>query len=164
MTSDPATGRLEQAEGIPDLLGAAYGAFEHILATARLAEGRAGIVLLPAFTLAAAAAASGRDAIASALSLPSATLLAPPGPAQGSGGDVADHLAVVALVLQKRLAAAEVSAAADRAACGDGAAQAARIHELLAGSGLWPTATPAARTRSRAPAPSSATSGTRRHS
>jgi hypothetical protein len=136
MSSDPVTSRLESAEDIPDLLGAAYGAFEHILATARLAEGRVGVALLPPFTLAAAAAASGRDAIASARSLPSSATLAPSRPSEGDGDDIADHLAAVALTLQERLVAAEVSADADRLACADGAAQAARIHELLAGSDL----------------------------
>jgi hypothetical protein len=54
-----------QAEDLPALLAAAYGAFECALQTLRGAEDHAGS-LLPAFVLAAAAAADGRDAVAAA--------------------------------------------------------------------------------------------------
>jgi hypothetical protein len=137
MTDDAVTGRLERAEGIPDLLEAAYGAFEYILETARLAGSHAGgAALLSAFTLAAAAAASGRDAIAAAQSLPPPTELPPLEPAEGPDGDVADHLAALARMLRDRLTTAPAATASDRAGCADGATQAGRIHELLAGPGL----------------------------
>src|SRR5258708_11110608 len=58
-----------RAENLPALLAAAYGAFECALQALRGAEDHAG-PLLPAFVLAAAAAADGRDAVAAARSFP----------------------------------------------------------------------------------------------
>ena len=65
-----------RAEDLPALLAAAYRAFECALRALRGTEDHAG-PLLPGFVLAAAAAADGRDAVASAGSFPgSATALA----------------------------------------------------------------------------------------
>ena len=58
-----------EAANLPALLGAAYRAFEWALQALRGAEDQAG-ALLPAFVLAAAAAADGRDAVAAAGSFP----------------------------------------------------------------------------------------------
>ena len=62
---------LAAAADLPSLLAAAYETFEHILAALRSAEESAG-AMLPAFVMAAAAAANGRDAILTAPSLPRA--------------------------------------------------------------------------------------------
>lgn len=133
MSSDLTAARVARAAHIPALLAAAYDAFEYMLLALRAAEGHAG-ALLPAFAMSAAAAANGRDAIASAPSLPPG---APPGPAAleaaaaADPGALADDLAGLGLMLSERLAAAP-AAPADRTACADGAAHARRIHWLLA--------------------------------
>jgi hypothetical protein len=114
------------------LLSAAYRAFEWALQALRRAEHQAG-PLLPAFVLAAAAAAGGRDAVTAAGSFrdPGAaamgdtTMLAPT--------DVADQVAELGLVLFTRLRAA--AAEGGGPACVAAAAYAGRMHELLAPPG-----------------------------
>lgn len=131
-----ARARIEDARTTPATLDAAYDAFETILAVLRHHQERAGHGF-PAFVLAAAAAATGRDRIAAAPSLPSAT---PPPPA----GDLLDasrpaQVAAEATALSHALVnslllAAGTAGAADQAACRHAAAQAARIWSLLAGA------------------------------
>jgi hypothetical protein len=124
-----ATRSLLLAESTPALLEAAYHAFESALRALRGAEDHAGS-LLPAFVLAAAAAADGRDAVAAARSFPG------PGPSTFGNTtstlpvDVADQVAELALALVTRLHAAV--AAGGGSPCAAAAARAGRIHELLA--------------------------------
>jgi len=121
-----------EAEDLSALPSAAYRAFEWALQALRGAEHQAG-PLLPAFVLAAAAAAGGRDAVTAAGSFrdPGAaamghtTMLAPI--------DVADQVAELSLVLFTRLRAA--AAEGGGSACVAAAAYAGRMHELLAPPG-----------------------------
>lgn len=127
MSSDTAAARIERALDAPALLAAAFDGFEYILLSLRAAEGQAS-VLLPAFVMSAAAAANGRDAIARASSHSVSRQLAPA--AAADPGEIADELAALGLLLATRLTEARITA--DQAACEDAAAQARRIHELLA--------------------------------
>jgi hypothetical protein len=98
----------------------------------RGAEDQAG-PLLPAFVLAAAAAADGRDAVAAVRSFPG-----PGSPLTGdmaslAAADVADQVAGLSLALFTRL---NNAAAADGGcACLTAAVHARRMHELLAPPG-----------------------------
>jgi hypothetical protein len=120
------------AEDLPALLGAAYCAFECALQALRGAEDHAGH-LLPALVLAAAEAASGRDAVAAAGSFPG------PGAARAetvtslAAIDVADQVAELSLALVSRLRAA--AAGGGGPACAAAAAHAGRMYELLAPPG-----------------------------
>jgi hypothetical protein len=127
-----ATGSVLRAENHPDLLAAAYCAFECALQALRGAEDHAG-PLLPAFVLAAAAAADGRDALAAARSFPG-----PGSPLMGnmtspSAVDVADQVAALSLALSSRLR--DAAAGGGGSACAAAAARAGRMHELLAPPG-----------------------------
>jgi hypothetical protein len=114
------------------LLGAAYRAFECALQALRGAEDRAG-PLLPAFVLAAAAAADGRDTVAAHSSFPG------PGAAQVEAMtslaaiDVADQVAALSFALRARLEDRTVGGGG--IACMRAAACAGRMHELLAPPG-----------------------------
>ena len=121
-----------RAEDLPALLAAAYGGFDCALQALRGAEDHAG-PLLPAFVLAAAAAADGRDAVAAAGSFPG-----PGSPLTGSmaspaAADVADQVAGLSLALLTRLR--DAAAGGGGSACAAAAARAARTHELLAPPG-----------------------------
>jgi hypothetical protein len=114
-------------EDLPDLLAAAYSAFECALQALRGAEDRAG-PLLPALVLAAAAAADGLDAVAAAgpFAVPEpATLQDMSSPA----GDVADQVDRLSLALFARLR--DAAAGQGGSACAAAAACAGRMHELL---------------------------------
>jgi hypothetical protein len=123
---------VERAEDLPALLAAAYRAFEYALQALRGAEDNAG-PLLPAFVLAAASAADGRDAVAAAGSF------AVPGPtpmkdtASPAAADVADQVARLSLALFTRLR--DAAAEGGGSACAAAAARAGRMHELLAPPG-----------------------------
>jgi hypothetical protein len=134
--TDTAAGLLAQAADLPGLLDAAYEAFDHVLAAARAAEDGAGS-LLPAFALAAAAAADGRDAVLCAPSMPASGRARPlPAPPLDTAEAAADYAASLALLLKTLLdRAAAGGAPADQAACANAAACAARIAELLAPPG-----------------------------
>ena len=127
-----ATISVERAEDLPALLAAAYRAFESALQALRGAEDNAG-PLLPAFVLAAAAAADGRDAVAAARSF------AAPGPAlmenmaSPAAADVADQVARLSFALFTRLR--DAAAGGGGSACAAAAARAGRMHELLASPG-----------------------------
>jgi hypothetical protein len=121
-----------RAEDLPALLAAAYRGFECALQALRGAEDHAG-PLLPAFVLAAAAAADGRDAVAAARSFPG-----PGSPLLGNiaspaAVEVADQVAGLSLALVTRLR--EAAARGGGPACATAAARAARMHELLAPPG-----------------------------
>jgi len=130
--------RLDAAAGVSELLAAAWDAFSVLLAGCRDGEQRSA-ELSAAFAFAAAAAAEGRLLVDSAPSLPA-------GHGEVTSGVVcvnadpdmaADDLAGLALALGARMsvAAREAGDGGDREACGQAAAAAARIRELLARDG-----------------------------
>lgn len=121
-----------RAEDLPALLAAAYGGFDCALQALRGAEDHAG-PLLPAFVLAAAAAADGRDAVAETGAFPG-----PGSPLMGNmtsaaAVEVADQVAGLSLALLTRLR--DAAAGGGGSACAAAAARAARTHELLAPPG-----------------------------
>jgi len=127
-----ATASVERAGNLLALLSAAYGAFEDALQTLRAAEDHAGH-LLPAFVLAAAAAADGRDAVMAAGFFPDpgsplARIMAP-----AAAADVADQVARLSLALAARLSDAAADGGGSEVAAA--AAYAGRMHELLAPPG-----------------------------
>jgi hypothetical protein len=121
---------------VAGVLAAGWEIFGFVAAAAAASTDQAA-GLYPAFTFARGSAASGRNAIALAPSLPAA-LPAPPEntvPPAGEADQVADALARLASALSERLREAASLAAHpdDRAACLDAARDAARISDLLAG-------------------------------
>jgi hypothetical protein len=132
--------RLEQASDLPAILDAAYDAFEGMLPVIHGQEDRAGGGFA-AFVMAGASAANGRDAVASAPSLPpAAPRRAPPAAGDPVTGiteeEAAAVLAGLSQLLASRLADAAAWApdAADRAACAVAARHAGAIWSLLAGA------------------------------
>jgi hypothetical protein len=126
--------RVRAAAGLPDVLESAWCAFECMLAEAEAHEDPA-TPLFPAFVLAATAAASGRDAVLLAPSLPWPPRDTPPGRGQASGpGAAARALAWLCQALISRLETAAGSAASsgDRDACRYAAGRARAICDLLA--------------------------------
>jgi hypothetical protein len=135
-----ARARLEQASDLAALLDAAYGGFEGMLPVIHGQEDRAGGGFA-AFVMSAASAANGRDAVASAPSLPPAAAgRTPPviaAPVTGVTEEAAAAvLAGLSQLLASRLADAATWAAdaADRAACAAAARHAGAIWSLLAGA------------------------------
>ncbi len=117
--------RLQHAAGLPAIFDAAYGAFEDMLSAIRAHQDPAS-GLFAAFTMAAASAADGRDAVGFAPSLP------PPHGKDGPAGDeseragqsaesAADAVAGLSRLLMTRLAEARKLSPdpGDRAACAD---------------------------------------------
>lgn len=127
-----ATSSVLQAEDLPALLVAAYGAFECALQALRAAENNAG-PLLPAFVMAAAAAADGRDAVAAASSFSGADSSLTASMTSPVAPDVADQVAGLSLALSNRLREAAVGAGGS--ACAAAAARAGQMHDLLARPG-----------------------------
>ena len=130
--------RLETAAGLAPTLDAAYDSFESILAVLRHHQDRCGPAF-PAFVLAAAAAANGRDWIAEAVSLPPAAAPHPAHadlPGTGDWVDAAAEIAALGRALADRLELAAASAAhpRDLAACRHALSYATRISSLLAGA------------------------------
>lgn len=128
--------RLADAGSLPAVLAASWEAFELITAIASARAGESAD-LYPAFTFARGAAVTGRNALAFAPSLPPGPgdrVQGPPGPA-GNICQAADALAALASGLSMRLreSAGLAAGTADRSACENAAAEAARITELLAG-------------------------------
>lgn len=130
--------RLRRATGLPEILDAAYGAFEDMLSVIRSWEDPADPLFVP-FVMAAASAADGRDAIAFAPALPPYPL--PPagnGQASDPGGSseaAAGALAGLSELLAAQLenAAAAAATPADQVACRDGARCARDVYGLLTG-------------------------------
>jgi len=126
---------LADAGGLPAVLAAGWDAFELIAAIASAGAGESA-GLYPAFTFARGAAASGRNAIACAPSMPPVPAGAARGQTEPAGDvdEVADALAGLASALSSRLREAAGLAAdtADRSACLDAASDAGRIARLLA--------------------------------
>ena len=129
--------RLAAAIDLPAVLDAAYEAFEDMLAVLRRHQ-EDDESTFPAFVLAAAAAANGRDWIAGADTLPE-------GSPQDRAGDVLEDAAVADVAravaeLSRELAARLTSAAAaaigsagDRGCCEHAVSEAAAITALLGG-------------------------------
>jgi hypothetical protein len=133
--------RVRAAAGLPGMLESAWRAFECILAEAEAHEDPA-TPLFPAFVLAATAAASGRDAVLLAPSLPWPPQDTRPGGGQAGGSEDPAGAAALALAslgeaLISRLEEAAGSAASsgDRDACRYAAGRAREICDLLAGAG-----------------------------
>src|SRR5258708_21849809 len=133
--------RLDHADDLPGVLDAAYDAFQDILAVLRHHQEHVGHAF-PAFVLAAGAAATGRDWIARAPSLPRAATR-PAAPVSSEDllsdlhwVDVALHVARASRILASRLIASADGAAqpGDRASCEGAAGYAARIDERLGGA------------------------------
>lgn len=130
--------RLEAATGLATTLDAAYDSFESILAVLRHYQERSGPAF-PAFVLAAAAAANGRDWIAESVSLPPAATPHRPHadlPAAGDWMRAATEIAELGRTLAERLEAAGAHAAdpRDQAACWHSLSYAGRITSLLGGA------------------------------
>jgi hypothetical protein len=133
--------RVRAAAGLSEVLESAWRAFECMLAEAEAHEDPA-TPLFPAFVLAATAAASGRDAVLLAPSLPWPPRDTPPGRGQADApGEpvraAAWALASLSQALISRLETAAGSAVSsgDRDACRYAAGRARAICDLLAGAG-----------------------------
>lgn len=132
--------RLAQARDLPELLDAAYEAFEVLLSAIENHEDSSDPRFV-SFVMAATCAANGRDAVLFAPSLPPRQLpWAPAGsgtihPESAESG--ADAVVAVSTLLTARLAQAAGQAAdpGDRAGCQDAARYARQIQAMLTGSG-----------------------------
>jgi hypothetical protein len=133
--------RVRAAAGLPGVLESAWRAFECMLAEAEAHEDPA-TPLFGAFVLAATAAASGRDAVLLAPSLPWPPRDTEPGGGQAGGpgesaGAVARAVASLcqALISRLELVAGPAASSGDRDACRSAAGRARAICDLLAGAG-----------------------------
>jgi hypothetical protein len=136
-----AADRVRQAQGLPAVLDTACDAFETILTVIGDYEDTSSTGAAITFLLVATQAANGRDAVLFAPSLPPSALH--PAAAAGEPHSPESTSAIRSFVteLSELLAtglahtAATIADGADRAACRDAAACAARIGDLLAGAG-----------------------------
>jgi len=131
--------RLARACGLPELLDAAYDAFEDMLTVIRQHDEPDGEWFIP-MVAAAASAANGRDAVGWAPSLPSPRLhpeqAEENAPHPVTAQAAADWAGGLCEILAGRLAAAAAGSAAepgDRAACRDAARYARDVHALMGG-------------------------------
>lgn len=125
--------RVRHAVGLTAILDVAYDAFEDMLRTLRAHEDPAS-GLFPAFVMAAASAANGRDAVLFAPSLPPRRGEEDLPELLGEGAEaVADAAAELSRLLAAHLAQAGESSAdpGDQAACADAARCADGIYRLL---------------------------------
>jgi hypothetical protein len=129
--------RLEQATGLAAVLDAAYDAFEQMLPALEEQQDRGGGTFA-AFVMSGTAAANGRNALAAAPSLPSASsgdlAAVTAGSSRGRAAeDAAMVLAGLSQLLSTRLtAASDLSAdAGDKLACAQAARHAASICSFL---------------------------------
>lgn len=130
--------RIAGAGSLPELLDAAYDAFEEMLVVIRQHDDPRNDFFVP-MVIAGASAGNGRDAVLFAPSLPPRPLH----PGQQAGDDqppataqaAASWLIVLCKTLMGRLAEAGQSAvdAGDRDACADAARYAREIHGLMGG-------------------------------
>ena len=129
--------RVAVATDLPAVLDAAYDAFEDMIAVLRRHQ-EDNEDTFPAFVMAAAAAANGRDCIAGADALPQAVPRDPISDlsADTSAADVARAIAALSSELADRLTAVAASTprAGDRRSCESAAAEAAAIARLLGGA------------------------------
>jgi len=131
--------RFHHARDLAPVLDAACDAFEEILSVIGGYEDTTDSVDVP-LLLAATQAANGRDAVLFAPSLPARRLHQPEQVGElerPSAADITAAVAALSLLLSCGLAhtAGTVAAAADRAACQDGARHARAVHDLLTGGG-----------------------------
>jgi hypothetical protein len=133
--------RLQDAGTLPDVLVAAFGAFEFIRETARACEDGAP-ELLATFMTVADRAVDGRDAIMAAPSLsllPGSRWPQEPAAADADAGWASAALAALGVLLARKLAwAAEAAPAGDRESCLCAARAARAIHDLTKGGESWP--------------------------
>jgi hypothetical protein len=136
---DAARHRLEQADGLPAVLDAAYEAFEQMLRAIEDQQDPAGRAFA-AFVMSGAAAASGRDALATTPSLPPAASGEPVGAIGRSHHELTTEDASAALAALSQLLAGRLTDAShlsadvgDRVACSQAARHAASICSLLGG-------------------------------
>ena len=136
-----ARAHLQEAADLTAFLSGAYEAFEGMLVVIRAHESRAED-MFAAFVMAAVSAANGRDAVATAPSLPRiGSGIRPPTEgdlvAAASVQEIAGDLASLGRVLADRLVGAARSApdGADRAACAAAARDAGNIYLLFSGAG-----------------------------
>jgi hypothetical protein len=133
---DTAQQHLLEADGLADVLDAAYGAFEGMLSAIYTVQDPAS-GLFAAFVMAAASAANGRNALALAPSLPGHPLLAVPAEQQPWSGEpperVAEVVAALSTLVAERLTQAAASApdTGDQAACLNAAQSAREICGML---------------------------------
>jgi hypothetical protein len=132
--------RVEHAIGLLAVLDAAYNAFEQMLTAITIQQDRGGETFA-AFVMSGTAAANGRDALAVAPSLPSASSGDLASRARERCGDLpaeaaAAELASLSQLLSRRLIdASDYSAdAGDRVACVQAARHAAYVCSLLGGT------------------------------
>ena len=129
---------VQAAAGMPATLDAAHSAFGAVLTVLRHHQ-EDDEAALPAFVLAANAAATGRDWIADAPSLPPSFSPQPRQPdllGEANVTEIAAQVTALSSQLARRLAALAVSAAdpGDRGACLRAAGQATVICDLLGGA------------------------------
>lgn len=131
--------RLKHATELAELLVAAYDAFEEVLELIRHHDDPAGQSFVP-MTMAGASAASGRDYVGIAPSLPKLSLASPArrsgvraGALAGSGS--AERITTICrlLVLALAASASDGSSYEDRRACSNAARCAQEICNLLSG-------------------------------
>jgi hypothetical protein len=139
-----ARAQVQLAASVPDVLAAAFDAFEVIRMCARVCEDQE-LGPFAAFMATANAAVDGREAVTIAPSLPpdpSGVTAVTPVTADAAIGEVTAVLTALAVSLSERLAliAVQASEAGDRAACAEAAQAAQRIVSLMTGDGhgcLW---------------------------
>jgi hypothetical protein len=137
---ESARARVEQANGLPAVIDAAYDAFEQMLAAITIQQDRGGGAFA-AFVMSGTAAANGRDALAAAPSLPPvssgdlASVASQPAP-DLSAEEAAAVLANLSQLLSRRLTDASDHTAdiADQVACVQAAGHAANVCSLLGGT------------------------------
>lgn len=139
VNTDDVTVRLRHATEFAELLDAAYDAFEEVLELIRAHDDPASELFVP-MTMAGASAASGRDYVGTAPSLPPLPLACPArrtgvraGPLAGPAS--AERITVICrlLVLALAVSAADESSPEDRRACSNAARCAQEIASLLSG-------------------------------
>jgi hypothetical protein len=131
-----ARARIAAATDLPGVLDAAYDAFEDMLAVLRRHQ-EDDESAFPAYVMAAAAAANGRDWIAGAAALPPAKSRdhAHDLPERTSVTDIGRAVAALSSELSTRLTATTaVAGAGDRLSCQGAATEAAAIAVLLSGA------------------------------
>jgi hypothetical protein len=137
---ESARARVEHATGLPAVLDAAYDAFEQMLTAITIRQDRGGETFA-AFVMSGTAAATGRDALAAAPSLPRVSSGDLAGTTREPCGDLppqaaAEALASLSQLLSRRLTDASERSAdvGDRVACIQAARHAAYICSLLGGT------------------------------
>jgi len=136
---ESARARVEQANGLPAIIDAAYNAFEQMLAVITCQQDSGGGAFA-AFVISGTAAANGRDALAAAPSLPVTSgelaRMASQPASDLSAEDAAAVLADLSQLLFRRLTDASDHTVGhpDQVACVQAAGHAANVCSLLGGT------------------------------